>query len=111
MTAASTPRLDGADDALDLTAVSDLFVENVERVDLNGNGNELVMDTREILYIDDNSDSLTVLGDDTNAVGDSLPGAVQGTTTVGGVDFDTFTVDQAQLLVQTDVDTSGVEVA
>ena len=32
-------------------------------------------------------------------------------TTIGGVDFDTFTVDQAQLLVQTGVDTSGVEVA
>ena len=106
-----TVRLDGAGDSLDLTAISDLFVQDVERVDLNGNSNELALDTREILNIDDNSNSLTVFGDDTNAVGGSLPGAVQGTTTVDGVDFDTFTVDQAQLLVQTGVDTSGIEVA
>ena len=38
-------------------AISDLFVQDVERVDLNGNGNELALDIREILNIDDNSNS------------------------------------------------------
>jgi hypothetical protein len=106
-----TIRLDGAGGTLDLTAISDLFVQDVERVDLNGSGNELVLNTREVLNIDDNSNTLTVLGEDTNAVDGSLPGAVQGTTTVGGVDFTTFAVGQAQLLVQTGVDTSGIETA
>ena len=106
-----TVRLDGAGDSFDLSAISDLFVQDVERLDLNGNSNELALDTREILNIDDNSNSLTVFGDDTNEVSGSLLGAVQGTTTVDGVDFDTFTVDQALLLVQTGVDTSGIEVA
>jgi hypothetical protein len=40
-----------------------------------------------------------------------LPGATEGSTTVGGVDFNTFTVGAAELLVQTGVDTSGTDTA
>ena len=50
-----------------------------------------------------------MLGDDTNAVSGSLPGATEGKTKVGGVDFATFTVGAAELLVQTGVDTSGID--
>ena len=52
-----------------------------------------------------------MFGDDTNRVSGSLPGATQGSATVGGVDFNTFTIDQAELLVQASVDTSGIETA
>ncbi len=110
-TGSDTLRLDGAGADLDLGAIPDPRFHSIESIDLNGEGNALAVKVLEILNLDDASNTLTVLGDDSNAVGGSLPGAVQGTTTVGGVDFDTFTVDQAQLLVQTGVDTSGIEVA
>ena len=105
-----TVRLDGAGDLLDLTAISDLVVRDVERIDLNGDGSQLVLDTLEILNLDDNSNALTVFGDATNAVRGDLTGATPGQTTVDGLTFDSFTVGNAALLVQTAVDTSGVVV-
>ena len=63
----------------------------------------------EILNLDDASNTLTVLGDKTNAVSGSLPGAIEGKTKVDGVRFVTFTVGAAELLVQAGVDTSGID--
>jgi hypothetical protein len=108
-TGSDTLRLDGAGVTLDLGAIPDTRVQSVENVDLNGDGNALALDVLEILNLDDASNTLTVLGDDTNAVSGSLPGATEGTTTVGGVDFNIFTVGAAELLVQTGVDTSGID--
>jgi hypothetical protein len=108
-TGSDTLRLDGADASLDLSAIPDTRIQNIESIDLGGDGNALALDVLEILNLDDASNRLTVLGDDTNAVSGSLPGATEGTTTVGGVDFNSFTVGAAELLVQTGVDTSGID--
>ena len=110
-TGSDTLRLDGAGLSLDLGAIPDTRIQGVERVDLAGDGNTLALDIREILNIDDASNELTVLGDDSNAVSGSLPGAAEGTATVDGVDFATFTVGAAELLVQAGVDTSGIDAA
>ena len=106
-----TLRLDGTGVDLDLGAIPDPRVQGIENVDLNGDDNTLALDVREILNLDDTSNTLTVLGNDTNAVSGSLPGATQGSATVGGVDFSTFTVGAAELLVQTGVHTSGIDTA
>ena len=106
-----TVRLDTAGATLDLTAVADPFVQGVEAFDLQGNANQLVLDRLEILNIADDSNALFVFGDETNAVQADLPGATAGTATVNGVEFQSFTLGQAELFVQTGVDASGVETA
>ena len=78
-TGSDTLRLDGAGVSLDLGAIPDTRIQGIERVDLGGDGNTLALDMREILNIDDASNELTVLGDDSNAVSGSLPGATEGT--------------------------------
>jgi hypothetical protein len=106
-----TVRLDTAGATLDLTAVADSLVQGIEAFDLQGNANQLVLDRLEILNIADDSNTLFVFGDETNAVQADLPGATAGTATVDGVEFQTFTLGQAELFVQTGVDASGVETA
>lgn len=110
-TGSDTLRLDGAGENLDLGAIPDTRIQGIESIDLHGGGKRLALDEREILNIDDTSNKLKVLGDSSNAVSGSLPGATQGCAVVGGVDFTTFSVGQAQLLVQTGVDTSGIDTA
>jgi hypothetical protein len=110
-TGSDTLRLDGVGTDLDLGAIPDPRVQDIESIDLHGDGNSLALDVREILNLDDDSNTLTVLGDETNAVSGSLPSATESTATVGGVDFASFTVGAAELLVQTGVDTSGVDTA
>ena len=106
-----TVRLDTAGASLDLTTVPDPFAQGIEAFDLAGGGNALVLDTLEILNIADDSNALFVFGDGTNAVQGDLGGASVGAATVDGVDFQTFTLGQAELFVQTGVDASGVETA
>ena len=110
-TGSDTLRLDGTGASLDLGAIPDTRIQEIERIDLGGDGNTLALDLREILNVYDASNELTVLGDDSNAVSGSLPGATENTATVDGVDFNTFTVGAAELLVQTGVDTSGIDTA
>jgi hypothetical protein len=52
-----------------------------------------------------------VFGDQTNAVWGQLPGAATGEATVDGVDFQTFSIGQAELFVQTGGDTSSIDTA
>jgi FG-GAP repeat/RTX calcium-binding nonapeptide repeat (4 copies) len=104
-----TLRLDGAGVDFDLGAIPDTRVQGIEQIDLGGDDNELALDALEILNLDDASNTLTVFGDDTNAVSGSLPGAIQGSASVGGLDFTTFTVDEAELLVLSGIDTSGID--
>lgn len=106
-----TVRMDTAGASLDLTMTPDPFVQGIEAFDLHGNGNALVLDRLEILNFADNSNELFVFGDDTNAVQGGLAGAAMGAATVDGVDFQTFTVGQAELFVQTGVDVSSIETA
>jgi hypothetical protein len=108
-TGVDTLRLDGTGDNLDLTAIPEPRLKNIEQIDLGGDGNQLTLDVLEILNLDDASNTLTVLGDDTNAVSGSLPGAMAGSASVGGLDFTTFTVGEAELLVLSGIDTSGID--
>jgi hypothetical protein len=108
-TGSDTLRLDGAGVDLDLTAIPDPRLQGIEQIDLGGDDNELALDVLEILNADDTSNTLTVFGDDTNAVSGSLPGAIQGSASVGGLDFTTFTVDEAELLVLSGIDTSDID--
>jgi hypothetical protein len=108
-TGSDTLRLDGAGASLDLTTIPDPRLQDIEQIDLGGDDNELALDVLEILNLDDASNALMVFGDDTNAVSGSLPGAIQGSASVGGLDFTTFTVDEAELLVLSGIDTSGID--
>ena len=108
-TGSDTLCLDSAGVILDLGAIPDTRIQGIETIDLGGYGNTLALDVLEILNLDDASNTLTVLGDKTNAVSGSLPGAIEGKTKIHGVRFVTFTVGSAELLVQADVDTSGID--
>jgi hypothetical protein len=102
-------RLDGTGVSLDLTAIPEPRLQSIEQIDLGGNDNALALDVLEILNLDDASNTLTVVGDDTNAVSGSLPGAMEGNVSVGGLDFTTFSVGEAELLVLSGIDTSGID--
>ena len=106
-----TLRLDDVNRTLDLTALDDQRISGIERIDLNDQGNALVLDIDEILNISDTSDVLTVSGGASNSVRGNLPGAVQGASEVDGTAFTSFTVGQAQLLVESVVNTSGIDTA
>jgi hypothetical protein len=108
-TGSNTVCLDGAGVILDLGAIPDTRIQGIEIIDLGGYGNSLALDVLEIRNLDDLSNRLTVLGDKTNAVSGSLPGAVEGKIKIKGVRFVTFTVGSAELLVQAGVDTSGID--
>ena len=84
-TGSDTLRLDSAGVSLDLGAIPDTRIQGIEAIDLGGDGNALALDLLEILNLDDASNELTVLGDNTNAVSGSLPGATEGKTKIGGV--------------------------
>ena len=108
-TGTDTLCLDSAGVILDLGAIPDTRIQGIESIDLGGHGNALALDVLEILNLDDLSNTLTVLGDKSNAVSGSLPGAIEGKTKIKGVRFVTFTVGAAELLVQAGVDTGGID--
>jgi hypothetical protein len=60
-----------------------------------------------MLHLSDTSNTLTVLGEAGDRVGGALPGASVDTNSNPG--FTTFAVGQAQLLVQTGIDTAGID--
>jgi FG-GAP repeat/RTX calcium-binding nonapeptide repeat (4 copies) len=102
-----TIRLEGSSAALDLTAIPDTRIGGIETVDLGGGGNGLALDLGEVLHLSDTSNTLTVLGESGDRVGGALPGASVDTNSNPG--FTTFAVGQAQLLVQTGIDTAGID--
>jgi hypothetical protein len=101
-----TLRLAGSGDTLDLTAISDLFIQDIETIDLAGGGNTLILDALEILNIDGNSNTLIVTGDVGDAVAGDLTGAIVDDNLNAG--FVTFTLDNAVLLVEDGIDTSAL---
>jgi Ca2+-binding RTX toxin-like protein len=111
-----TLRLDGAGLSLDLTAIGQSLVKSIETVDLTGSGDDtLTLDIHDLLDMSDDTAGgvtvLTVLGDAGDAVVTADSGwANNGTTDVGGVTFTQFDNGNARLLVDIDVDVSGVMV-
>jgi hypothetical protein len=105
-----TLRLAGSGETLDLTAISDLFIQDIETIDLSGDlaggGNTLILDNLEILNIDADSNTLIVTGDVGDAVAGDLTGAIVDEDLNAG--FVTFTLDNAVLLVEDGIDTSAL---
>ena len=101
-----TLRLDGAGQALDLTAVGDTVIEGIERLDLTGSGdNSVTLAITDLLNLSDQSNDLFVAGDAGDQV--TLVGSWQndGAITVDGVTYNTFSAAgvSAALYVEDDI--------
>ena len=96
--------------SLDLTSIGDTRITGIETVDLTGTGsnNTLTLSATDVAAMSD-TNTLTVLGDATDAVVTTDFWADGGTVSVGSQDFLSFTLDGKTLLVDTDVDTSGLQ--
>ncbi len=101
-----TLQLDGAGQALDLTATGNTVIQGVERIDLTGAGdNSATLTITDLLQISDESNDLFVTGnagDQVTVVGDWQ---TAGSATVDSVTYDVFQVDgvSAALYVEEDV--------
>ena len=95
--------------SLDLTAIGNTRITGIETIDLTGSGsnNTLTLAASDVAAMSDTG-TLSVLGDGTDAVVATDVWIAGGTVTVGSQDFLSFTLDGKTLLVDTDVDTSGI---
>jgi len=98
-----TLRLDGEGLTLDLDAVGDEEVVGIEQIDLNGGGNTLSITLSDLLTISDESNTLRVLGDETDTVDVAEGFVADGTVVDGGVTFDVFVSGQAILEIEENV--------
>jgi len=95
-----TLRLDGTGLTLDLTAVNDEEVVGIEQIDLNGGGNTLGFGLSDLLNLSDDSNTLRVFGDDTDAVDVAEGFTANGTIEDGGVTFNVFENGQAIIEIE-----------
>ncbi|MBI4183883.1 MAG: hypothetical protein HY521_07815 [Proteobacteria bacterium] len=103
-----TLKVTGGD--LDHTAIPDLKMTGIEKIDLSGGGNNtLTLSDLDLLHMTDADHTLTVAGDPGDAVASPTTGwANLGIVTIDGVDYIEFTKGLAKLLVDTDLDHSGI---
>ncbi|MEM9968112.1 MAG: hypothetical protein AAF755_08445, partial [Pseudomonadota bacterium] len=95
-TGTDTLRLDGSNQTLDLTTLDNTSLTEVERIDLSGNANTLVLNDLELLRLSDTSNTLRVLGTAADTVTVNGPGwASAGTIST----FDVYTNGEARLEV------------
>jgi hypothetical protein len=88
---------------LDLTALANTQIRNVETINMTGGGNNaLTLDMQDVLDISSTTDTLRVLGN-TGDVVNALGFVAQGAASSG---FRTYTNGAATLLVDTDVTVS-----
>lgn len=104
--------LEGSDLTLDLTALSDSRTRSIERIDLGGDGNNmLTLSVLDVLNLSDTANDLLVLGDAGDVVNQGSgwsPAASggtkgDGTTVIDDQVFQIYTAGQAVLLVDTDM--------
>jgi len=100
-----TVRLDGDGTVFDLRAIPDNRVSGIERISLNGDGNKLVLDLVELANLSDETNTLTISGNATNAVEANFAGLSFATTSAGG--FTEYSVGALTLRVDDDVDQIG----
>ena len=106
-----TLQIDGSF-SLDLTTIANNKIENIENIDLGGSGpNTLTLQLADLLDLSETTNTLKILGD----TGDAVSTAGQtfnsdGAVVVGGVSFNQFSSGQGVLLVDLDVDTTGISV-
>ena len=104
-----TLRIDGVF-SLDLTTIPDNKIENIEIIELSGSGlNQLTLQLSDLLDLSGTSNTLKVFGD----AGDAVNSAGQaftsdGPVVVDSITFNQFSSGQGILLVDLDVDTTGI---
>ena len=105
-----TLKLEGAITTLDLTSIANNRIQNVEIADITGSGNStLVLQVDDVLDFSETTDTLKILGDAGDAVstaGESWE--AQGNVVVDNVTYQKFTFGVGTLLIDTDVDTTGI---
>ncbi|GAB4190928.1 MAG: hypothetical protein Kow00105_05130 [Phycisphaeraceae bacterium] len=93
-----TLRLEGSGISLDLTAISDHAIQQIEQIDIRGTGsNSLVLDVREVLNISDSSNTLLVLSTASDTVDIGTGWTAVGQETIDGKNFGVFTQGNATL--------------
>ena len=106
-----TLQIDGIGGVLDFSAIGDTFVTGIEILDMTGsNGNSVVLQATDVAAMSDTG-TLSVLGDATDAVASADLWTNEGTLNVSGDIFDQFSLDGKTLLVEQEVDSSGISLA
>jgi Ca2+-binding RTX toxin-like protein len=83
-----TLRLDGTGLSLDFRTIADSAITEIEIIDLNGQGNLVSLDVLEVLRLSDSSNTVRILGDNTDGV--TLYGASWNTEAAFTDSFGTF---------------------
>ena len=97
-----TLRLDAPGATLDLTAIPDNRIVDVEAIDLLGNDSEtLTLDVREVLNLSTHSNTLSVIADTLDVVNIGAGWTLQSTDLDGVSTIEVFTQGAATLRVQT----------
>jgi len=98
-----TLRLDTAGVTLDLDAVGDEDITGIEQIDLGGGGNTLEFQLSDLLNLSDESNTLRVLGDDTDTVDVAEGFTANGTVVDEGVTFNVFENGQAIIEIEENI--------
>ena len=100
-TGTDTLRLDGTGLTLDLSAIADNRITGIERIDLGGSDNRLIVTQRELLRLSDSTNTLTVRGGGFGRVfvADGTWTA-QGIVNIDGTDYEQYASDAATLNVE-----------
>jgi hypothetical protein len=108
-TGTDTLLLDGAGLTLDLTTLDNTSLASIERIDLGGTGNSLVLNRIELQRLGEASNTLRVLGGAADAVTVIGGGwAPDGTITEDGATFNVYVNGAARLEVQQGIQGSGL---
>ena len=113
-TGVDTLRLDGAGLSLDFTQIADPVVDDIERIDLNGDGNSVVLDPLEVLRLSETSNTVRIIGD--GAMGDAVTLRGIGWSSAGTIvdpegTFDVFTDGNATVEIEQGLNLTGGPVA
>ena len=96
-----TLRFDGSGLVLDLTAIADNRIVDVEVIDIRGSGaNTLTLDVREVLNLSSHSNTLIVRSDTEDTVNVGAGWTQQSDEMIDGDSFEVFTQGAATLKIQ-----------
>jgi len=104
-TGTDTLRVDGAGITLNLTTLANNKIMGIEQIDLIGTGNNsLSLSKLDLQHLSDLGNKLIVLGNAGDAVNSTGQGwQIGGTQTIGAELYQSYTVGNATLLVDTDI--------
>ena len=97
--------------SLDLSSVADTRIDSVESIALSGGSATLTLDASDVQAMSD-TNTLSVTGSASDIIqSDEIWTTTGVTVTSGGVTFNKFTLSGKTLLVDTDIDASGLQEA